>query len=102
MSLTRVFNTVSRNRENKHAWLQSVTSANKLMQQQQARCRYVLKINTDPDCVVLTSNGMSLIVGNKRRHVLAFNLRFIAYPEGQFHSPATQCNVLTSYAITAV
>jgi len=62
--------------------LQLAYNASELMQQQkEPRCRNVLKIDTDPDCVVLTSN-MSLIVGSKRGQLLAFNLRFIAYVAG--------------------
>jgi len=65
---------------------QSVNNANELLQQQkEPSCRYMLKIDSDPDCVVLTSD-MFLIVASKRRgHLLVFNLRFIAYLGGQAH-----------------
>jgi len=42
----------------------------------------MLKVDTDPDCVVMTSE-MLLIVGCRRGHVLMFNLRCVAYVGGQ-------------------
>jgi len=63
--------------------LQSADNANELIQQQkEPRCRYMLKIDSVPDCVVLTSD-MLLVVGSKRGDILVFNLRVIAYLEGQ-------------------
>ena len=61
--------------------LQSAANANELIQQQkEPRSRYMLKIDTDPDCVAITSD-MFLVVGSQRGHVLVFNLRYVV---GQF------------------
>jgi len=67
--------------------LQSADNANELVQQQsEPGGRYVLKVDTDPDRVVITSD-MVLLVGSRRGHVLAFNLRCIAYLGGQSDTP---------------
>ena len=68
--------------------LQSADSANELLQQQsEPRGRYVLKVDTDPDRVVITSD-MILVVGSRGGHVLAFNLGCIVYVGGQSRKPS--------------
>ena len=64
--------------------MQSADSANELVQQQnsESRCRYMLKMDTNAECVVLTAD-MFLVVGSNRGRVLTFNLGLIAYVGGQ-------------------
>jgi len=62
--------------------LQSVDNANDLVRQyKEPHSRYMLKIDTDPGCVALTSD-MFLVVGNRQGRVLLFNLRSLAYVGG--------------------
>jgi len=55
--------------------LQSADNADGVLRRQkELKRRYMLNIDTDPDCVVLTTD-MFLIVGSRRGHLLLFNLK---------------------------